>query len=237
MVSSICFPLPTKKTIFICLVLVWHVQPTHLMLHLVFLPLPKHQHCKVSYGIITWGIYIYMPSNKCKIFNWWKGLVGQQQAFQYVKDAYLANIMYQISPLNLIHVQQSYWSWYTWSFAIQCKHQLMVVPSPLLFSLMIIFNLLLFVSFAKNQMSLPFFKPIKHLWKIKLVTKSKFFALIMVMNLHLELLIHFVNYMELFNILEILTPRNKMEFPKWKNRTLMEFVQSMLQSTKLSNLF
>jgi hypothetical protein len=46
-----------------------------------------------------------------------------------------------------------------------------------------------------------------------------------------------VNYMELFNILEILTPRNKMEFPKWKNRTLMEFVQSMLQSTQLSNLF
>ncbi len=36
------------------------------MLHLLFLPLPKHQHCKVSHGIIAWGIYIYMPSKQMK---------------------------------------------------------------------------------------------------------------------------------------------------------------------------
>jgi hypothetical protein len=61
------FSIANKKTIF--MVLLWH-EPMHLMLHLVFLPLPKHQHCKVSYGIIARGIYIYMPSNKCKILNW-----------------------------------------------------------------------------------------------------------------------------------------------------------------------
>jgi len=28
-----------------------------------------------------------------------------------VNGAYLANIMYQVSPVNSIHVQQSYWSY------------------------------------------------------------------------------------------------------------------------------
>ncbi len=47
------FSIANKKAIFIHLVLVWHVQPTHLVLHPIFLPLPKHQHCEVSYGIIA----------------------------------------------------------------------------------------------------------------------------------------------------------------------------------------
>jgi hypothetical protein len=38
----------------------------------------------------------------------------------------------------------------------------------------------------------------------------------MVLNLHLKLLMHFVNYMELFDILQIVTPHNKMEFPNKK---------------------
>ncbi len=61
---------------------------------------------------------------------------------------------------------------------VQCKHSLMVVSSTLLFSLMIVLDLLLFISFTKNQMSLSFFKLLKHLSRIKLARKSKCFAMI-----------------------------------------------------------
>lgn len=52
------FSIANKKAIDIHLVLVWQVHPKNLMLLQVFPPLPKHQHCKLSCGIINWGIYI-----------------------------------------------------------------------------------------------------------------------------------------------------------------------------------
>jgi len=84
-------------------------------------------------------------------------------------------------------------------------------------------------------MSLPFFKPVKHLWKIKLTRKSKCYALIKVVSLHLELLMHFVNYMEV-QFTNSYSPQQN-GISEWKNKTLMEFVWSMLQSTKLSKSF
>jgi hypothetical protein len=131
-----------------------------------------------------------MPSNKCKIFKLWWELVGQYWVFQYVKDAYLANIRCQVFPLNPIHNRLNYWSWYTQTFQVRCKHQLMVVPNILLFLLMTILGLPFFISFIKNKKSLPNFKFTKHLWKIKLTRKSKCFGMIMVLNLNLKILVH-----------------------------------------------
>jgi len=56
------FSIVNKKAIDIHLVLVWQVHLTNPMLFQVFPPLPKHQHCKVSCGIINWGIYMMMGS-------------------------------------------------------------------------------------------------------------------------------------------------------------------------------
>lgn len=57
MVNKLFF-IANKNTIYIWLVQLWQVQPTHSMLPQVFLPLLKHQLCKLPYGIVDWGIYI-----------------------------------------------------------------------------------------------------------------------------------------------------------------------------------
>ncbi len=104
--------------------------------------------------------------------------------------------------LELVHID----------LVVQYKHEFIVMPNPLLFSLMTIIGLPLVILFTKNWKSLPNFKPIKHSWKIKSTTKSTCSNLIMVGSLHLKKLMNFVNYIELFKKIQIITPHNKMEF-------------------------
>jgi hypothetical protein len=61
-------------------------------------------------------------------------------------------------------------------------------------------------------MSLPFFKPIKHLWRFKLERKPKCFHFDYGGEFTSRTLMHFVNYMEIFVNLQIFIPHKKLEF-------------------------
>jgi hypothetical protein len=89
----------------------------------------------------------------------------------------------------------------------------MVVPNSLLFSLMTILDSLLFISFAKKSNVFAIFQAYKTFVENQIGKKIKMLSImIMVVNLHLELLMHFVNYIEFFFNLQIFIHHKKGNF-------------------------
>lgn len=162
------------------------------MLPQVFLPLPKHQHCKLSYGMIDSGIYIWMPLNKCMFSNAFGDCWGNNKPSN----------MWRMHPWQTLGVNFPFQIQFTINNIIGVStHRPMQKPTHgdanSLLSLSM--NFTLFVSFAISKTSLSNSKLIMHLWKINSIRKLKCFSLTIVVNLHLKKLMHFVNYMALFD--------------------------------------